>query len=414
MASPSDDLEGLMINLRVGRRKDPIRRQVEMLGRWLVREVGLRDEAERKAAAHAAVAALVDGVVERLSRTPVARDPLYHDAMALALTADHGLEYCYCPPLPPLPPLQPLDPKSSKKATHPSRPRTKPKGLFGKKKGALAEKALNQGYVWELCVVPVLGNEWDDWVPPPPIPTPQPAPQPLLEATGALLAASGPDQKGPPLGQEPASSAEPSRGGVGRVPSKDRVSEPATPSALRGSRPGTPKSKPGTPKSRPVTPKSVRWGEVTARGLQTIGGEEASPGNEIMARFQNSAMLTPLPAQGQSAGNGDAASPLKHSKGQPKGSKGANVAQGGSHVSGPSPRPDLKRGLLAIGGFSPALKRRPSTGSGGSKDPSGAPAKKPARLRPRRVPGWACVEADVVMLQAGVRAHVTRCKVGLV
>lgn len=393
-----------MVSLRVGRRKDPTRRQVEMLGRWLVREVGLRDEAERKEGARQAMAVLVDAVVALVSRTPITRAPLYHDAMALALTVDNGLEYCYCPPMPPPPALQPPNAKGSMKATHPG-PQKRSKGLFGKKKGASAEE--DPRFVWELCVVPVLGNEWDNWAPPPPpsMPTPQPQPQPTLEVTSMPLTASELDHQGQWPGQEPASAgwspqgpAAAGRGGLRRTPSKYNVSEPSTP-MLPGSRPGT--------------PKSVRWGEVTARGLQEVGGQAASPSNDIvMARFRNSTMLT-APAQGR--GKDHEAAPLKPTRGRGKhqGSTGEGSARGGSHVSGAPLRPGVKRGLWGVGGFSLAPKRPLSIGSGGSKDSSSAlkRVKKLAPVRPRRVPGWACVEADVIMLQAGVRGHVTRCKV---
>jgi len=397
-----DDLEGVMVNLRVGRRKDPVRRQVEMLGRWLVREVGLRDEAERRAGAHEVMAGLVGAVVERLSRTPITRAPLYHDAMALALTVDNGLEYCYCPPMP-VPPSTASSTKSLRSAVRLLEPNSKPKGLFGKKKGAGTDTASGQKLVWELCVTPIYGNEWDDWVPPPPPPDPKPAPGLDPEGlSGALPATTSPDQ---PLRQAQESLMEPNRGILRRSSSKEFPSEPPTPGLVHESRPGT--------------PKSVRFGDLTARGLQEVGGEEVSPGNEIMARFKSSTMLAVPAAQSQRVGDDPATPPKNQSQGGkergPKetASKKNNNLMSGILSVGSSPRPGSKRGLAAIAGISTAIKRSLSMSSRSSRNKSDAPVKKPPPRRPRRVPGWACREADVIMLQAGIRGHIMRCKVWL-
>lgn len=169
-AAAGDD--DFVLTVRVGRRKDPTRRQVDIAMKCLLREVVAKVERDNQAVVAEALASLVDGVVERASRRE--RSPYSNymsKALALAMIEDSGLEVEYCPPL---------------VATTTHRVKDKAEAVKTKKKGVgvgvggaasggggggsflrrLSRKAVaEEEVVYEWVAVPREVNEWAEWPP---------------------------------------------------------------------------------------------------------------------------------------------------------------------------------------------------------------------------------------------------------
>mmetsp|Transcript_82362 Transcript_82362/g.164620 ORF Transcript_82362/g.164620 Transcript_82362/m.164620 type:complete len:185 (-) Transcript_82362:11-565(-) len=94
--------EDFVLSVRIGRRKDPVRRQVDIAMKCLLREVVVKVERENEDLIAGCLGHLVGAVVERASRRERNAYSNYTSkALALALELDNGLGYEYCPPLPP-------------------------------------------------------------------------------------------------------------------------------------------------------------------------------------------------------------------------------------------------------------------------------------------------------------------------
>jgi hypothetical protein len=104
---PQPTESSVIIRARVGRRKDPTRREVENILRSLTWKVEQQFESHRRLEVQLVLDDLVAGVIERVTR-PVTNDVVrfFTSTLTLAVIADHGLDFVYLDPLPPPPPKQ--------------------------------------------------------------------------------------------------------------------------------------------------------------------------------------------------------------------------------------------------------------------------------------------------------------------